>query len=278
MFDAKKAVGSIYVQDVNSISEIFNGNRSYAKGSIVLHMLRGVIGDSVFFRIIKKYMEDPQFAYGVAVPMIFKNCRRCFGNSLDYFFQEWIYGESYPHYYLKWNYTEQTDNLYKIDLYIDQANNTYPLFFIMPVQIKISTTIKDTIITFFNNQPSQSFNFYVEGEPTNFIFDPHNFILEDSFIEDPHNLEIPQNFNLLQNYPNPFNNTTTIRFQSSKREKVIIKIFNLLGDEIAAIFNDEVEAGEYEVNFNASSLGSGVYFFRMFAGDFMKTKKLVLLK
>jgi aminopeptidase N len=276
---AKNAEGSIYVKNVSSISEIFNGPRSYAKGAIVLHMLRGITGDSLFFRILKNYLNDPELAYGVATTEDFQRvAEEVYGNSLDYFFQEWIYGENYPHYYVKWNYTRLDNNLYEIEMNIGQANNTYPLFFTMPVQIKISTTAKDTIITLFNNQQNQSFTFIIGGEPTGFIFDPNNFILEDSFIEDPFNLDIPKNFTLLQNFPNPFNSTTKIRFQTSARENVVIKIFDLLGNEIETIFNQEIETGIHGINFNASSQASGVYFYRMYAGDFIGNKKMILLK
>jgi len=276
---AKNAEGSIYVKNVSSISEIFNGPRSYAKGAIVLHMLRGITGDSLFFRILKNYLNDPELAYGVATTEDFQRvAEEVYGNSLDYFFQEWIYGENYPHYYVKWNYTRLDNNLYEIEMNIGQENNTYPLFFTMPVQIKISTTAKDTIITLFNNQQNQSFTFIIGGEPTGFIFDPNNFILEDSFIEDPFNLDIPKNFTLLQNFPNPFNSTTKIRFQTSARENVVIKIFDLLGNEIETIFNQEIEAGIHGINFNASSQASGVYFYRMYAGDFIGNKKMILLK
>ena len=276
---AKNAEGSIYVKNVSSISEIFNGPRSYAKGAIVLHMLRGITGDSLFFRILKNYLNDPELAYGVATTEDFQRvAEEIYGNSLDYFFQEWIYGENYPHYYVKWNYTRLDNNLYEIEMNIGQANNTYPLSFTMPVQIKISTTAKDTIISLFNNQQNQSFTFIIGGEPTGFIFDPNNFILEDSFIEDPFNLDIPKNFTLLQNFPNPFNSTTKIRFQTSARENVVIKIFDLLGNEIETIFNQEIEADIHSINFNASTLASGVYFYRMYAGDFIGNKKMILLK
>jgi aminopeptidase N len=279
MSRSKTAKGSIYVQNIGSVSEIFNGDRSYSKGAVVLHMLRGITGDSLFFRILINYLNDPELAYGVATTEDFQRIAgTVYGSSLEYFFQQWIYGENYPHYYVKWDYTEHPGNLFEIDLIIEQSNNSFPIFFTMPVQIKISTAIKDTVVSLFNNQPNQFFKFYIEGEPTNFIFDPNNYILDDAFIDDPRDLTIPENFNLEQNYPNPFNNTTTIGFQAKNRERVILKIFDVLGNEISTIYNEDVLAGEYETKFDASSLGSGVYFYRMYAGDFIKSRKLVLVK
>ncbi|HMS63763.1 MAG TPA: M1 family metallopeptidase, partial [Ignavibacteria bacterium] len=103
MSDSKNAVGSIYVQDVNNINQIFSGNRSYAKGCIVLHMLRGVVGDSAFFSILKSYATNPEISYKNAVTEDFKIiAESIYGNSLNYFFDEWIYGENYPKYSTGW--------------------------------------------------------------------------------------------------------------------------------------------------------------------------------
>ncbi|MBU2444049.1 MAG: T9SS type A sorting domain-containing protein [Bacteroidetes bacterium] len=91
------------------------------------------------------------------------------------------------------------------------------------------------------------------------------------------------NYYLTQNFPNPFNSTTKIRYNIVKREKVTLKIYDLLGREIATLINEEKSPGEYEVEFNtekflSSSLTSGVYFYRLQAGDFSETKKIVLLR
>ncbi|RPI73171.1 MAG: T9SS C-terminal target domain-containing protein [Ignavibacteriales bacterium] len=279
MARARNALGSIYVKNINIISEIFNGPRSYSKGAIVLHMLRGITGDSLFFRILKNYLNDPALAYGVATTEDFQRvAEEVYGSSLGYFFNEWIYGENYPNYFIEWNYTKFNNNLYKIDLNIEQSHNTYPVFFTMPVQIKISTTAGDTLITLFNNIQNQFFTFNVRGEPTDFVFDPGNFILDDAFIDDPYNFDVPSEYKLLQNFPNPFNSSTTIEFQTSKREVVTIKVFDVLGNEIYTIYNKETDAGKYKINFDAAFLGSGVYFYRMNAGGFEKTKQMVLIK
>lgn len=90
--------------------------------------------------------------------------------------------------------------------------------------------------------------------------------------------EIPSGYFLGQNYPNPFNSTTTIRFALLKKDNVTIKIYDLLGKESGVVVNDIFEAGTFEVNYDASSLTSGVYYYRISSGTFSETKKLVLLK
>ncbi|MBI9070628.1 MAG: T9SS type A sorting domain-containing protein [Melioribacteraceae bacterium] len=89
---------------------------------------------------------------------------------------------------------------------------------------------------------------------------------------------VPTEFGVLQNYPNPFNPSTTIKFALPKASKVNITIFNILGEVVAKLADDVFEAGYHKINFNASKLSSGVYLYRINAGDFMVTKKMNLLK
>lgn len=88
----------------------------------------------------------------------------------------------------------------------------------------------------------------------------------------------PFAFSLSQNYPNPFNPLTSINYAIGKRQFVTLKVYDILGNEIVTLVNDEKSAGNYEVNFNASNIPSGVYFYRLQAGSFAQTNKMILLK
>lgn len=96
--------------------------------------------------------------------------------------------------------------------------------------------------------------------------------VENSFIQ------IPNVFFLEQNYPNPFNPTTKIRYQISQTSYVSLKIFDVLGNEILTLVNQEKPAGEYEVYFDGSSFSSGIYFYQLKAGELIETRKMILLK
>ena len=91
--------------------------------------------------------------------------------------------------------------------------------------------------------------------------------------------KIPEQFYLNQNYPNPFNPTTTIKFGLVKEMVVELKIYDILGEEVATLIDGKLmKAGSYDVNFKASNLASGAYFYRLKAGNQVTSKKMVLLK
>ncbi len=92
------------------------------------------------------------------------------------------------------------------------------------------------------------------------------------------NIISPAEFNLEQNYPNPFNNSTVIRYAIPKEGLVTLKIYDIIGEEVATLVNETRQAGNYQVAFNSEDLTSGVYFYRLQAGDFVQTRKMILLK
>ena len=90
--------------------------------------------------------------------------------------------------------------------------------------------------------------------------------------------ELPKSFSLGQNYPNPFNPTTIIRFAIQSTSFVSLKIYDILGREVSTLANEQKSPGIYEVNFNASRLSSGIYFYQLRAGTNVETKRMMLIK
>ena len=97
-------------------------------------------------------------------------------------------------------------------------------------------------------------------------------------VEDEGILLTPNEFNLARNYPNPFNPVTTIQYSISERSNVTLKVYDILGNEVAVLVNDEKERGVYSVNFDATQLASGIYFYRIQAGSLVETKKMLMIK
>jgi photosystem II stability/assembly factor-like uncharacterized protein len=90
--------------------------------------------------------------------------------------------------------------------------------------------------------------------------------------------EVPDNYNLHQNYPNPFNPTTNIKFDILKNENVTLSVYDMLGREISTLVNEKMQPGTYEVTFDGSNLPSGAYFYRLASGDYVETKKMLMIK
>ena len=99
-----------------------------------------------------------------------------------------------------------------------------------------------------------------------------------TFIQEESINEILYNYMLLQNYPNPFNPSTNIKYGVSSTELVNLKVYDVLGNEVATLVNEEKPAGTYEVTWSAANLPSGVYFYQLRAGNFIETKKMILSK
>ena len=99
-----------------------------------------------------------------------------------------------------------------------------------------------------------------------------------TFVANENKTTLPNDIFLSQNYPNPFNPSTTINYSLAKAGNVRIAVYNLLGSKVATILNENKPAGNYSVNFNATELPSGTYFYKIEAGQFSQVKKMILMK
>ncbi|MDZ4712689.1 MAG: T9SS type A sorting domain-containing protein [bacterium] len=97
----------------------------------------------------------------------------------------------------------------------------------------------------------------------------------DNIILDP---SLPTEYSLYQNYPNPFNPETNIKFDLPEDNFVTIKVYDILGKELFTLLNDFRNAGRYSINFNGSNFASGIYYYKIKAGEFESIKKMILLK
>jgi len=150
-----------------------------------------------------------------------------------------------------------------------------PSFFTMPIDVKLSYPGYDTTVSVFDNASSQTFFIPSPTQPTTVSLDPDDWILKRSYPSS----EIPPNVaTLAQNYPNPFNSGTRIEYSLPGIENVSLEVFDLLGRRLARLVSERQPAGTYEVTWSPAGLASGVYVYRLTAGDTRIQKKMTFVR
>jgi hypothetical protein len=145
----------------------------------------------------------------------------------------------------------------------------------MPIDIHIDTDGKDTTVIVLNNAQQQNFTIKYPVKPSAVLLDPEGWILKFASSE---NERPPTIYLLEQNYPNPFNSTTTISYQIPERERVVLKIYDILGREVTTLVDARQFSGFYDYQWHPQNLASGIYFYRINAGSVQLQKKMVFLK
>ena len=294
-FDFANFPGTVFVTDTTNFNSLFSGT-VYYKGAWVLHMLRKVIGDEIFFNSLFEYANDPAFKYKSALIEDFQNiCELQSGTDLEWFFEEWIYREGRPHYIC--HRSTSGSGPYMTNILIEQNN---PEFYKMPLDIKLYTLQVDTVFSVWDSLGTQQFNFVTDFEPTYYKIDPQGWVLKHVTYSttpvEPGSDDLNSSqFSLSQNYPNPFNPATAIQYsippgKETSLYNVKLVVLDVLGREIEILLNKEQEAGSYEVMFTGktnagNSLSSGIYFYRLIISSvangeniYAKTNKMVYLK
>jgi hypothetical protein len=151
----------------------------------------------------------------------------------------------------------------------------------MPVDFRLTGAGLDTTFKLWNNSGDQYFTVHVPTLPTAGQLDPNNWILKTATVAsigDDGTLVAPFSYRLEQNYPNPFNPTTTINYQLPRMTHVTLKIYDVLGREVATLVDGVEELGYKSVQWNAANVASGVYYYQLAAGGFVSTKSLLLMR
>jgi aminopeptidase N len=166
--------GTIYVPDLSDWNRIFDPDLSYDKASWILHMLRGVVGDSTFFDILHTYYGSPH-RYASATTEDFRDiCEAVAGLDFDRFFEQWVYEEGFPYYYYSWTSQPATGG-YEITLDIDQLQDN--VVFEMPIQVGVETAGGETTFVVGDSLAAQQFSLVVEDEPLSVSLDKDEWIL-----------------------------------------------------------------------------------------------------
>ncbi len=263
--------GSVWVNDTANIYRIFDGRLSYGKGAYLLHMLRWVLGDSVFFRGLKQYVEDPKLAYGFArTDDLKRNLEQVSKKNLTEFFNDWFTGEGYPSYIVNWS--QNKNNWAKIK--ISQVTSHQSVsFFEMPVALKFIKGAQQKTVVVNNSKNNEIFWEDIGFTADTVIIDPEYWVLSKNNVSikgEP----ISVLSNEIKLYPVPAISILTAEIRNPSEKKLNIQVFSASGQlisdrQIATTGRDE------EIHLNISSLPAAVYLIRFVAGNLKETHRFI---
>ena len=257
--------GSVKVSDTNNVSSIFNERLSYKKGSYLLHMLRGIMGDSLFFSGLRNYLNDQNLQHDYAsTGSLAYHLSAVAGKDMQWFFDDWFIGEGYPNYEILWR--NEVNN--QVVVTIKQKSSAAAVsFFEMPIELQLSNSTKDTLVRIDHLFSGQDFVLRLNFTPDKLDFDPNRWILAKSKVS---NVADVTNLGkiTLQIRPNPASENVSLAFSKAISLNEL-KIINAQGEIIKTI--------NYSGNFTISE---NVYIGDLPAGYYLvriKTDKEILI-
>lgn len=256
--------GSVYVPDTTNVNRIFDGRLSYNKGGYLLHMLRWKLGDSTFFRGLRRYLNDPLLAYRHAYTSDLKRDLEAEGKQdLTEFFNDWYYGEGYPNYDATWS--QLPSNLVRVQLNQTTSHSSVS-FFEMPVPLEFKSATRDTILTVIHTSNNQVFSLNPGFAADTLIIDPQLWIL--SRIKTTKKINTIATTSVIMMFPNPVEGNFTVTYPNTYSD-INIRIFNTAGQ---LVYSEKPLPGTVSSIINASTWASGVYILNITAGSLKQSQ------
>jgi len=271
--------GTIIVPEGASISRMFNASLTYNKASWVPHMLRHVMGDTLFFQALRAYGQ--RHAYGNATTEDLRAVGEEFGGrDLSAFFAEWIYGEYYPVYAHRWS-SEPAGDGWDVSVLLVQTQ-TWQTFW-MPVDVVVRTVGGDRTFVAWDSLPSQTFVFHVEEAPESVLIDPDGWILHTGgtlAVDDP---AFPSVVRLLAPRPNPSAGRTTFDFVLPQSAEANLTVYDVRGARVRTLATGPYTAGTHRVAWDGCDeegrrAAPGIYLVRLEAMGRSRAQRLAVVR
>jgi len=264
--------GSVFVEDTTNVGRIFSSRLSYNKGAYLLHMLRWMLDDSLFFRGVRQYVNDPGLAYSFAKTNDLKrNLEQVAGKDLTEFFNDWFTGQGYPSYTIKWN--QNKNNWAKIT--VSQASSHPSVsYFEMPLALEFKSGAREKTVVVNNTKNNEIFWEEIGFVADTVIIDPEFWILSKNniSIKEP---VLPAAVNEITVYPVPTSSmNVTLSLKNPMEKTMMVRIFNSIGQLVSQQQIDTPGRNE-EIQINISKFSAGVYLLRIDAGDFTTTRHII---
>lgn len=271
---------SAWAKRTPSFDTLFNTYITYEKGACMVHQLRYVLGDSLFFNVLKAYVSDSNLHYKSAtIADLMKITNSLSGSDYDWFFNDWVFRPNHPVYQNTYDFESNGPNSYTVRFLATQTQSK-PSFFrmILPLRIVFSDST-DTLVRVMNNINSQLFSFTFGRQPVRLVFDPDTNIMLKQGTTSLGIINLAgttTSFVLYQNKPNPVANKTTILYSLIIPMHVKLEIFDISGKQVSVPFEKDMPSGQFNYVLDCSAYPAGTYFYKMTAGKYSETKKFVV--
>lgn len=265
--------GSVWVNDTTSVNRVFSGRLTYAKGAMVLHMLRWVVGDENFFHGIRNYLLDPNLAFSYARTSDLKaHLESQSGMDLNVFFNQWIYGEGFPSYLVAW-----WPIMNGVHIRLDQTTSSPVVpFFILPVPVRAFGPGVDTLLRLDHMVSGQGFDVLLPFQVDSIAFDPYLWLISanntvDMIVatEEPSMTDIEARITIS---PNPVMDHFSISLPLAIQDEWQVVVWNSQGQ----IKHSTSSVGGM-VDISTASWPAGSYLITMTAEDFRVIRRVVRL-
>jgi aminopeptidase N len=261
--------GSVFVDDTTNVNRIFDSRLTYTKGSHLLYMLRWILGDSVFFRGMRSYLNDPALAYGFATTKDFqRNLEKVSGVNLDYFFNEWFYGQGYPSYHVQWS---QLDNNF-VRIKINQVtSNPSVKFFELPVALQFKNANQQKTIVVNNKSNGEVFIRDIGFAADTVIIDPDYWLITANNTSEKSEENAQNKVDI---FPLPFLNQFYINLRNFGLTNANLKIYDSKGSLM--LKNHFTINNSLFFTVNTQNFARGIYFLKIETDNGIKFAKKLL--
>lgn len=257
----------------------------YYKGSWVLHMLRGIVGDSTFFDIMRTYITTARDSSSTAA--MFQNvAEQVSGRTLGWFFDEWLYRPGAPGYTYAWQSQQMGNDTFQLTLMVNQLDTLYPLF-TMPIQTSIFTHSGRQDEWVWVDSPADTFQYLLNQDPDSVILDKDDWLLDHEMTRSGAGevTEIPtspQPTTLNRIYPNPFREGIWLEYSLGRRVEPLFKVYDVSG-RLVRLLRGSASPGTGRLAWDGRDergrrVPAGVYLIRLVAPDVRGSERVVVLK
>jgi len=263
--------GSVFVNDTTDVSSIFDSRLTYTKGSHLLYMLRWILGDSVFFKGMRSYLNDSSISFGFARTKDFqRNLEKVSGVDLNYFFNEWFYGQGYPSYNVQW---AQIGNDYvKIEM-SQTTSDPSVQFFELPVALQFKNATQQKTIIVNNTFNGEVYFKDIGFVADSVIVDPDYWLITKNNttqkVNDDGNIE-----NVVQVFPSPFINSFNVYLKNFNSPIAHLKLYDSKGRLMLSKDLPVEDSLFYQINMQ--NFARGIYFIKIQTDNGVKFVKKIL--